>query len=324
MAKNHFPTPITIRSQGWKSSHQQEKGGKRGRILDYTEGGPGLGTRWRCTIALPPGKAADYIKYTETMLQKCVAPLNSYRKATGRLRRGKYVITGMFTPINMAMKGNPKFVGIVKSSATRAAFNDLIVLVNQVAQRPTHVREICSISIDYGGYCTACRIGIGGVFFPLDSHAEYRVFRLQLPTDIQKRSHAGIIMMGDLELAAALLLTMMLDHAGLSLKHKTIAAWSNNTPTLGWVWRMTTKQCKIAGRLIRGLGLRQRMNETCPLAAHHIPGEKNKGWILHHARIPPHCTYARTHTSLLISLTCSPSLRISLGRLPSLRKRLPP
>jgi hypothetical protein len=39
---------------------------------------------------------------------------------------------------------------------------------------------------------------------------------------------------------------------------------------------MATKQSKIAGRLIRGLGLRQRINETCPLAAHHIPGEKNK------------------------------------------------
>jgi hypothetical protein len=82
--------------------------------------------------------------------------------------------------------------------------------------------------------------------------------------------------MGDLELAAALLLTMMLEHAGLSLNHKTIAAWSDNTPTLGWVWRMATKQSKIAGRLIRGLGTRQGMNETCPLAAHHIPGEKNK------------------------------------------------
>jgi hypothetical protein len=82
--------------------------------------------------------------------------------------------------------------------------------------------------------------------------------------------------MGDLELAAALLLAMMLDHAGLALKHNTIAAWSDNAPTLDWVWRIVTKQFKIAGRLIRGLGLRQRMNETCPLAAHHIPVEKNK------------------------------------------------
>jgi hypothetical protein len=43
----------------------------------------------------------------------------------------------MFTPINM-----PKFVGIGKSSAARVAFKDIIVLVKQVAQRPTHVREI--------------------------------------------------------------------------------------------------------------------------------------------------------------------------------------
>jgi hypothetical protein len=56
------------------------------------------------TIALPPGKAADYMEYTEKMLEKCVAPLNSYRKATGKLRRPTYEIggaTGMFTPINI-------------------------------------------------------------------------------------------------------------------------------------------------------------------------------------------------------------------------------
>jgi hypothetical protein len=204
------------------------------------------------------------------MLQKGVTPLNSYIKATGRLRRATYVIagaTGMFTPINMAMKVNPKFVGIGKSSAARAAFKDLIVLVKQVAQRPTHVRELCSTRIDYSSYYDACGTAIGGVCFPLDLHVEYTVFRIQLPTDIQKRFHAGVITMGDLELAATLLLFMMLEHAGLALKHKTISTWSNNTPTLGWVWRMATKQSKIAGRLIRGLGLRQRMNKTCPLAA---------------------------------------------------------
>jgi hypothetical protein len=166
----------------------------------------------------------------------------------------------MFTPINMAMKGNPKFVEIGKSSAARAAFKDLIVLVKQVAQRPMHVREICSTTIDYGGYCDACGTGIGGVFFPLDSHTEYTVFRLQFPADIQKHFHAGIVTMVDLELAAALLLTRMLEHTGLALNHKTIAAWGDNTPTLGWVWRMATKQSKIAGQLIRSLGPRQRMN----------------------------------------------------------------
>jgi hypothetical protein len=31
---------------------------------------------------------------------------------------------------------------------------------------------------------------------------------------------------------------MMLEHTGLPLKRKTTAAWSDNTPTLGWVWRM--------------------------------------------------------------------------------------
>jgi hypothetical protein len=132
------------------------------------------------TFDLTPVKADEYIEYTEAMLQKCVAPFDSYRKATGRLRRATYVIagaTGMFTPINITMKGNTKFVGIGKASSARAAFTDLIVLVKQVAHIPTHVHELCSTSIDYDGYCDACGTGIGRVF----SHAQYTVFRLQLP-----------------------------------------------------------------------------------------------------------------------------------------------
>jgi hypothetical protein len=85
------------------------------------------------------------------------------------------------------------------------------------------------------------------VFFPLDSHAKYTVFRLKLPTDIQRQLHARVVTMGNLKLASVLLLTMMLEHAGLALRHKTVAIWSDNTPTLGWVWRMTTEQSKIAG-----------------------------------------------------------------------------
>jgi hypothetical protein len=35
------------------------------------------------TISLPPDKAAAYIAYTQAMLSKYVAPLNTDRKATG-------------------------------------------------------------------------------------------------------------------------------------------------------------------------------------------------------------------------------------------------
>jgi hypothetical protein len=196
------------------------------------------------TIARTPVKAADYIEYTEAMFQKYVDPLDSYRKATCMLRRATYVMagaTGMSTLINMTMKGNPIVLGIGKSSAARSVFIDLVVLVKKVVHRPTHDHELCSTSIDYGGYCDACGTSTGGVFFSLDSKAQYTVFRLQLPTDIQKRFHAGAITMGDLELSTALLLAMMLEHAGLPLKHKTTAARSDNTPTLGWVCIMATK-----------------------------------------------------------------------------------
>jgi hypothetical protein len=141
-------------------------------------------------------------------------------------------------------------------------------------------------------------------FPPLDSHAKYTVFRLQIPTDIQKWFNAGVVTMGDLELAAALLITMMLEHAGLALNHKTIAAWSDNTPTLGWVWRMATKQSKIRGRLIRGLGLRQIMNETCPVASHPRRKEQNGGFRI--TLVHPLTTPARGITILCSFLSPVP------------------
>jgi hypothetical protein len=167
-------------------------------------------------------------------------------------------------------------VGIGKHSVARAAFVDIVVLIKQVNHRPTRVRELCSTSINYSGYVDAGATGLGGVFFPLNSDVEFTVFRLQLPVDIHTRFHSGLVTMGDLELSVAFLLTVMLEASVALLKHRTIVGWSDNPSTLGWVWRMATKQSNIAGRLIRGLGFRQRMNETCPLATHHIPGDQNK------------------------------------------------
>jgi hypothetical protein len=137
----------------------------------------------------------------------------------------------------MAIKVNPKFVDIGKASAARESSTDLILLVKQVKHRPTHVRELFLTSIDYGVYGDACVTGISGVFFPLDSHAQYTVFRPQLPTDIQKRFHIRAV-------SAALLLAMMMiapqaqdniclerqhTHNGMGVEngHKTIKdSWS--------------------------------------------------------------------------------------------------
>jgi hypothetical protein len=60
------------------------------------------------------------------------------------------------------------------------------------------------------------------------------------------------------------------------LRRKTAAAWSDNSPTVGWIMRMTTKQCNISGRLPRGMGLQQRLNEMWSVLVDRFPGTENK------------------------------------------------
>jgi hypothetical protein len=93
-------------------------------------------------------------------------------------------------PINEAMKGDPKFFGLGKMIPVRAVLEIILCLLKQVANRSTHVRELCSTTIDYGGYCGARGTSIGGTIIPLDSPVEETVFRFELPQNIQKRFQA--------------------------------------------------------------------------------------------------------------------------------------
>jgi hypothetical protein len=170
------------------------------------------------------------------------------------------------------MKGDPKFVGLGKSSPVnpvRAAMEDILCLLKQVTSRPTHFNQLCPTTIDYGCYCDACEIGIGGTIVPVDSPVEYTAFRFELPCDIQRRFH------GDIELAALVMLHLMLELVARMSQHNISAAWSDSSPAVGWIARMVMKQSKIAGRLLRGLGLRQRLREMYYVLADHIPGTEN-------------------------------------------------
>jgi hypothetical protein len=109
----------------------------------------------------------------------------------------------------------------------------------------------------------------------LGSPVEDTVFRFDLPRDIQKGFQAGILSMTDIELAALVMLQIILELTIRVLWHKTTAAWSGNSPTMGWIARMATMHRKITGRLLRGLGIRQRLNKMCYVLMDHTPGMDN-------------------------------------------------
>jgi hypothetical protein len=68
-----------------------------------------------------------------------------------------------FTPINTALRGNPKVIGLGKSSEVRAALQDLITLLRLLSARAKHVDELVADMPRYVGYHDAAAEGAGGV-----------------------------------------------------------------------------------------------------------------------------------------------------------------
>ncbi len=59
------------------------------------------------------------------------------------------------------------------------------------------------------------------------------------------------------------------------LVKKRVALFSNNSPTIGWVERLASRQSILAAHLIRALALWLKANKCCPLTPQHISGIKN-------------------------------------------------
>jgi len=211
-------------------------------------------------ISLPPDKAASYLLETRRLLHRnqTKVPLKQFQRVCGKLRFASIAIPagkGLFSPLNRAMQGNPKHVGLGRKSETREALVDWAALLSDVAKRPTHVHELVPQSWDYFGYCDACASGAGGVGFPLDSALPPVVWRLRFPADIEKRCRNDDgITNSDLEMAGVFLAQIVLEGLVPDLRHKNAAIWCDNTPAVAWVSKKSARS-RIPGRLARGLAL---------------------------------------------------------------------
>ena len=60
-----------------------------------------------------------------------------------------------------------------------------------------------------------------------------------------------------------------------SLKYKHFGMLDDNSPTVGWVRKMTSSKSKIAAALLRILAVRLERVQASPLTPLHIPGDEN-------------------------------------------------
>jgi hypothetical protein len=127
---------------------------------------------------------------THTMLRRKTVPLKKLQMLVGKLRHAAIILPaakGFFTPLNDAMRGNPKIISLRIHLEVRRALLDLISLLRLLSSRPTHVRELVPDMPKYAGYHDAAAEGARGIWFSLVDDISPVVWREAFPADIAVR-----------------------------------------------------------------------------------------------------------------------------------------
>ena len=167
----------------------------------------------KCTVHLPPTKAAAYIKETHTMLRQKTVPLKNLQMLVRKLWHASIILPmakGFFLPPNDAMRGSPKLISLGADSEVRRALEDLIPLMHLLSSQPTHVHELVPDMPHHAGYHDAAAEGAGEVWFSLCDNTPPVVWREKFLEDIAKEVVSvdmpnGWLTNSDLELAAEVL-----------------------------------------------------------------------------------------------------------------------
>ncbi len=235
------------------------------------------------TAQLPPDKAEGILKEVKAITRKKKTPTKRFQKIGGQLRHATTIVPaakGLFIPNNNALNGDPTTISLAKDGAVREALLDLAKLIRMLASRPTHIHEIVPRAPDYIGLCDASGFGAGGVWFGGEKGLDPVIWRVDFPKQIRDAlvsdaNPKGTLTNSDLEMAGTLLQAIVLEQV-TNMRHAHTLTFCDNTPAVSWATRMASKsQSPIAGRLIRGLALRQRTVQSAPLQVLHVPGEQN-------------------------------------------------
>lgn len=233
------------------------------------------------TIQLPLKKCKDICILLRKIMKKKRVTLNEFQKLAGKLLHAAMGIPGgksLFTPIDMAMSGSPDFINM--SPVLCQCLEDWRCLVQNLAKSPTSVLQLVVCPPAYISYTDACRLGAGGVWCSGTSALKPFLWKVEWPVDIQNElitddNPDGSITINDLELAGALLGLLALEARGVDLMYKHLATFCDNMTTVVWGYKLRTSKSRIAGYLLRFLGLRINALKASSMIPHHIAGVLN-------------------------------------------------
>ena len=234
------------------------------------------------TIQLPPEKCERIIQLIKEITKKRAIPLKKFQRLAGKLQHASMGIPGgegLFSPLQKAMAGDPKYVKIDKYM--KIALLDWRTIIHFLKNNPTSVKQLVADIPGIVEYSDACKIGVGGVITPGLQPFPHTVWQVEWPNDIQDRlvtnqNPKGDISMNDLELAGIVLNFLALEVLRPNLENTHIGAYCDNTSAVSWANKLRTSKSIPAARLLRMLGLRILASKTSSLTTLNIPGVENK------------------------------------------------
>ncbi|KAL7546103.1 hypothetical protein ACHAWF_009436, partial [Thalassiosira exigua] len=119
---------------------------------------------------------------------------------------------------------------------------------------PTHCKQPIQGWPDYVGAKDASSHGVGGVVIGERAACALTVFRMAWPEDIKADivtldNLHGQITNSDIEMTGLLLLFLIMEEVCPELRHRHVALFSDNSPTVSWVKRMAARGSRVAAQL---------------------------------------------------------------------------
>ena len=105
------------------------------------------------TIQLPPEKCTKMARLIKRILKRKSTPLKRFQELTGKLQHASLGIpggAGLFSPLQMAMRGSPKL--IVINRFLKMALEDWRTIIQRLARVPTPVHQLVPDFPSYIGY----------------------------------------------------------------------------------------------------------------------------------------------------------------------------
>lgn len=187
---------------------------------------------------------------------------------------------GLLSPFYKLLSREPPVVFLQKDTKLYAALYECMAFLRESSLLPTPCRSLVSAWPDIVGVTDASSFGVGGVVVGERMAIPPTVFRYQWPPAItaavkSDSNPTGTLTNSDLELAALLLLFLVIESTVETLSNAHVALFSDNSPSVHWVQRMAVKSSPVAMQLIRALALRLQVTRVSPLTTLHIAGNEN-------------------------------------------------